>query len=511
VADSRKFVYDQVLDFKTFHGLNIAEPPGKIKDNQLTTAVNYLIGRDGGLVKRGGYVERHSGGGVLGANAVNILGRFETDTVEQLIVRAGNDVYYSADMGLTFTVMPGGPWGNVEFGVQYVNKFYMVRSDATLIEWNGVAATAIAGSPFGTHCRVFKDRLFVLNTKGIGTLSSRLYFSLPGDFSAAGWVSTNFIDVNPGDGDRLTSQHNTQEILLLFKSSSSWALYAGGEPSTWVLRNLSPEIGCTSKYTTHDFENYVYFLSTEGVYRTTGTSLVSISGDIEPAFLDQQTVPAFLNKSTGVVYEDMYILALEFYPSAPTWGSWEVFVWNQLGTYTWDTVGAQYKYYVYHFASGTWTEWIPAPGTDFTAGPMLDVDCSADHRGLYIGTRTPTGKIFRIGTPVYQDQGQNYPCVAKTKEFDFDQLSFMKKSKWLAIESTGAGTMVVDILPEKGTVTQRTITTKVDRQMDKVSGPGYFRTLQIRSTFVSTGPHILYGYAIRFRGKALQPPNTVAP
>lgn len=511
MVGSRKFQYEQVLDIKAFSGLNTREQQGRVRDDQLLSAINYDIGRSGELTKRAGFAQKFAGGGTLGANQVNLLGVLHTETLDQLIAKVGNELYYSTDGGVTWTLILGGPWNNVEFGIQYLNIFYMVRKDATIVQWNGSTASAIAGSPFGTHCTVYKDRLFVLNTLGTGTLSSRLYFSKPGDFTATGWVSTNFIDINPGDGDVLISQHGVQETLVIFKSTSTWVLYASGDPTLWVLRNLSPKIGCTSKYTTKDFEGQLYFLSDVGVYRTTGASVNSVSNDISPSFTQQQISSGFLNKSYAGIWEEKYILCLEYYPTIPTWASYSTVTWDTLNTQTWGSLNAQYKYYVYHFRVGGWTEWQPAVGSSFSVTNFVPIVFTANFRGLYVGARENNGKVFKLGETTYQDVGITYPCTMKTKEFDFDQISFMKKSKWLAVESVGEGTLTVNVLPYKGTIPANVVNTGVDRRMSKVDGPGYFRTLQVMAVFSGVGPHTFYGLAMRFRGKQLISPNSVNP
>ena len=226
---------------------------------------------------------RSHNGSTLGANAVKIIGHFVTDTYSQIILQVGTALYYTSDF-TTFTSI--GTY-TVAYGVQYANNFYMVREAGTLVQWTGAAVSTIAGSPNGSFCLVYRDRLFVLSSSAAGSLNSRLYYSKIADLSATGWVSTSFIDVQPGDGDFLTCLAVIHDLLIVFKTRTTWALYVQGLPENWVLRSINPAIGCVSKYTPREIEGFLYFVGPQGVYKTDGNIFDDISSNIFTLFRDR--------------------------------------------------------------------------------------------------------------------------------------------------------------------------------------------------------------------------------
>lgn len=371
------------IDIKGFKGINLREDAGMVQDDELSECVNFDIGRAGELRKRTGFEVLHTGA-TLGANSVKLIGHFVTDTYSQIIIQAGGNLYWTTDFN-TFTLI--GAY-TVSFGVQYSNKFYMVREAGTILEWTGAAIAAITGSPNGSFCLVYRDRLFVLSSSAAGSLNSRLYFSKVADFSATGWPATNFVDVRPGDGDFLTCLAVIHDVLLVFKSRTTWALYVQGLPENWILRNINPAIGCISKYTPREIEGFLFFVGPQGVYKTDGNIFEDISSNIFPLFRDRIINLTTANLDTAAWFDDRYILLLK--PDAST-----------------------SRYMVYHLRTGGWTEWVPSGNV--TPAYFVEVYTASPAKGLYCGDLASTGKIFKYGGSGYTDAGVNYESRFITK------------------------------------------------------------------------------------------------
>lgn len=450
-----------VIEIRGFKGINLREPPAMVQDDELVSCINLDIGRAGELKKRTGFALLHTGS-TIGPNQTKLIGHFLTPNYSQLIIQSGGNLYYSTD-GITMTLI--GAY-DVEHGTQYVDKFYMVRSSGTVLEWNGVAATSIVGSPSGTFCLVYRDRLFVLNSEAAtGLLNSTLYFSEINDFSATGWPSINNLLVRSGDGDFLTSMAVIHDLLIVFKAETTHALYVSGLPENWTLRDINPEIGCISKYTPREIEGFLYFVGTRGVYKTDGNIFEDISSSILELFEDRIVNGTNANIDTAAWWDDKYILLLHPTPSTQ-------------------------RYLVYHLRTGGWTEWVP---TDILPSTFLEITTSNPTKGLYCGDLNTTGQIFRFGDGAFTDAGQTYDCSFVTKDYDFGMPSAMKRGKWVAIDCEGQGILNLNHIADGEGSLVSTSLSESRRVAHKLRGPGYFRTWMAEFSLVSNGDFLFHG------------------
>lgn len=454
-----------VVDLKNFKGLNLQVSPGALEDSEFTEAINVNVGLAGELVKRTGLEKTHNGA-TLGLNSTLVLGHFLTDTISQLIVKSGSNVYYSTD-GTTFTLL--GAYSDASWGVQYAGNFYIIRSGNIMVKWDGTTASTIAGSPSGTFALIYKERMYVLNSSAAGTLSSRLYFSTAGDVSATGWPGTNFFDVQPGDGDFLTCLAVVQDLLLIFKGKATWALYVQGQLTDWIIRTLNVEVGCISKYALRQIQGYLYVSSYQGIYRTDGAVFTDISQQIAPVFEDRVVNLTTLNVDAFGV-----------------WG-------NQLICMISPTSGVK-VYYIYHFRVGAWTKWEFASG--LLPQTFTEVRSVSLGAGLYAGDGGTSGYVLRYGSELTTDGGVSYLVSLKTKEFDLDIPTRYKRGKWLGIDLIGSANVsfvhtcdYVDQIPE-------TFNSIATRSLSKIRGPGMFRVWKLSLSFTSPNPMTILGISL---------------
>jgi len=347
-----------------------------------------------------------------------------------------------------------------EFAVQYVNKLYIV-SDVGIYEWNGSILSETSPSPEGSFCTVYKDRLFVLSSDA--TENSRLYFSAIAAFET--WPSTNFFDVSPGDGDFIVACAVIHDLLIIFKTETTWALYVQGSPENWVLRNINPEIGCISKYTPREIEGFLFFVGVRGIYKTDGNIFENISESIEPLFDDRVVNLTTVNIDGASWWGGRYIVLLHPNPST-------------------------YRYLVYHLRTGGWTEWEIAD--DARPSFFIEVNSATPSKGLYAGNSTGSGKVYRHGDGAFTDAGVDYDCSFKTKDFDFDLPALMKRGKWMGIDVNAKGTVDISYEVEQESLENRIFSGTEKRRMHKVSGPGYFRVWSLEISNFSNADFIFY-------------------
>jgi len=86
----------------------------------------------------------------------------------------------------------------------------------------------------------------------------------------------NYEPINPNDGQLITGMIAAFECLLIFKSRTVYGLF--GEPGTWELRVLVPDIGCESARTIVAAEGSVYWLSAVGLVRMSSLGVVDPIG-----------------------------------------------------------------------------------------------------------------------------------------------------------------------------------------------------------------------------------------
>jgi hypothetical protein len=480
----------QTVNVNRFSGINTSDAPGRIPDPELIDCQNFNLGQYGELTKRKGIKTLAT---VLAANAVTVIGFFQTSVYTQLIVRAGNNLYWTSD-GTTYNLI--GAYGNVEHGIQYVDKFYIVRRDAIMVQWDGAAASTIAGSPFGTICIVHKERLFVVNSFST-TVPNRVYYSNIADFSATGWTG-QFVDVRPGDGDVVTALTLLHDTLVIFKQKSMWMLYVVPDIAGWQLRNTSDQYGCVSKYSPREIEGALYFAAPRGFYRTDGYNFAELSRPVRDLFNQQPTGTASINQLVSAWWEDTIIMVIQTFATPPTWGSLANQTWNELSTQPWDSQNATYTWLIYHTKTDQWTKWAPAAEAAISAFNMVVVTGPQTLKGVYIGSRALDGKIYKYGDAVYLDGVDSpYACIVETKDLDLDQPGYVKRGKWISVERQGMGSVIVyNVADGIQQVPSILIFANNDRTALRATGPGFFRTWRVRTIAVHDGPIVMYGFAL---------------
>lgn len=490
---------DRVLDLHKFAGINTRNDPSTLGDQELSSAINFDLGLNGELVKRTG-IKTVATNALGAADSIQILGFFSTDTYKQFIARSGNDLYYSTD-AVAWTVIAGGPWNAVECGVQYTDKFYMVRKVGTVIEWNGLTAVGITNSPAGTFCKIFKDRLFVIHTEGAGAVSSRIYFSNALNLSSTGWPATNYVGVNEGDGDRLIALTIVSDYLMVFKTRAIWNLFVqGADTTSWILRPFRSNTGCISRHSIVTRAGVTFFCGLDGIYTTSGQDVQIISSPVGN-FFDPITVDiTTLNQVSAFFWKDKYVVALPSYTNLPTWTTWSALTWDQLSTTPWDSRSNINIYLVYHIRNKGWTRW------DFsTTAPhrFVTVTSLASLKGVYCGERTPSGRVLKFGEDIYVDPGGLMQVSFSTKEYDLGKPVEKKRAKWIGLKATGYGPFVCTSTVDgnKPMVTSYDVSS---REI-KASGPGYFRTWQYSVSVNSNSPLSVYGLSMYYSMFAYRP------
>lgn len=161
-----------------------------------------------------------------------------------LYIWDGDAAGCSLDTSLTLTRLTTAP--RAAFGIWY-SGFQLVTGVDTLPNRLYIADTTTNAGDF---------------TNATGTLSTS--GGVPGATSFAG-TGAQFVDVNPGDGDKITGLAKFQNALVIFKERSIYQLTfnSSGVPS---VAQITSNTGAVSHKSIDNVDNDVFYLSRNGYY-----------------------------------------------------------------------------------------------------------------------------------------------------------------------------------------------------------------------------------------------------
>mgnify|MGYP001579045130 CR=1 FL=1 len=145
--------------------------------------------------------------------------------------------------------------------------------------WDGDSAatlgtTQLSSAPAGQFISVFKSRVYIASTS---TRPDRVFFS--SIISSTGnitWTSTDYLDVNPSDGQNITGLANNGTLLLIFKDRAMYRWNGGATDPDLVV-----DVGCSSQESIANRNGKTYFFNPYGIYVTTGGFPQLISKEIQ--------------------------------------------------------------------------------------------------------------------------------------------------------------------------------------------------------------------------------------
>jgi hypothetical protein len=470
------------VEIKNFKGLDFRGPAELTPQDTFQTLINFEIGLAGELKKRPGFVRQHNGA-TLGANPVRILGEYSSTSnnlhqiIAQTEVSAGaGKVYASVDSGVTWTQIstPAGTNYVCGKGVQYNQTFYIPTSVAgNLFGWNsgGWQNAGTASAPASVNRGVIlQDRLFLLESPTLN-----IKFSDPGAFNS--WPAANSIGYKTEDRDQPVGIIAYRDRLIILRQNSIQVLYLNGPPSSWVLKSLPYNIGVINENCAFVYNDLLYLLCLDGIYRTDLTSLDEISKPLFPSFYQRRKL-AFNSPS---VYQDCM-------------GYWNGRIICSARTGTFEA-----RLFVYNIDNQTWSEWLPSIplllGTNFPYAPFREfltvsigrraASSTYTKEGMYGCYADNGGKImlFDDQNPIYTDEvSSTYNAIAKSRNFNADLSSDLKRSYDMSIrghKNVGADVQgMYNVNGIDGTPFTIPIDT-VPKQV-KFKGPGWFREASIQ-------------------------------
>lgn len=464
-----------------FKGLDISGPSELVGENFLADALNFEVGLKGELKKRPGIIRKHNGT-TLGVNGVRFLGAYQNNTHQQLLVQtvvSGNSgkIYKSIDSGVTWTQIstPAGTNYNCTKGIQYLDVFY-IPTTAGLLRWDGGTFFGLAA---GTPNTVIPIAFAKFRIFAVDLATNNIKFSDAGNMLS--YPAANTIGL-PGDGDLIVAIFNYRDRLVILRNNSIYLLYLDGPPTSWILKKLSFNIGTTfgTGYTVYN--DLIYLLSWDGVFRTDLSQFEDISLPIKSIFTKR--------RQTSIQYSLAWDL---------------ITYWNNriICNIRLDN-NSSFKCMVYNILNKTWTEWLPSLPTILAGpppySPIIDslpiffgdanLNPDTNKEGLYFITADANGKIYFFDDqdPVYQDEVNTaYLSRMKTKKIDNGESSSWKRAPVVLTRELNAGAGVQGryyVNDSAGALFP--IPTGAGLKEIKLKGPGFYRTVELEITDTTT-------------------------
>jgi hypothetical protein len=213
---------------------------------------------------------------------------------------------------------------DVEWDRCLEGKFIKVQGDCRFYEIDKVLPPAVGLSPPIGRLKLV-DEYEGTNDTGLSYVlcgrPNRLYISEP--LEPECWPAANFLDVEPGDGDRLMGAQSNFNRLVICKRNKTYVLTFNEQPATEVVvpTRISSDIGCIGPRTFAQVESGTVWLSDRGVVVYDGRTVQHVpeSDQMNNLFIDPDN-PRYVRRdangrvigAVGVFYpkREQYLLLL---------------------------------------------------------------------------------------------------------------------------------------------------------------------------------------------------------
>lgn len=308
-------------------GLNNLGSPNLIDNREWADLLNIEFDEGGVARKRMGFTSFADG--LTNARG---LGSFTTESISQVLTVDDGTLKYTTGSSWTSNATAAFTADQPIWFTQARSAAYIWDGTLGGGKWDGTTLSRpgtlpkakfslftqsyhIAAGVDGQQNRVYISELADASkfTRTSGSLNDAT--EVPGATVFSG-TTANFIDIQPGDGDRITALGTFQNVVIVFKQFAIFQLTFDdtGDP---VVQLITTAAGCVSARSVKNVENDLYFLSREGI-RVLGNE-PNFFSSIRTNILSKRIEPTtntinetYYTKSTAVYFDNQYIM------SAPT-------------------------------------------------------------------------------------------------------------------------------------------------------------------------------------------------
>lgn len=314
--------------------LNTSSDPTAIADSELVECLNFELDIDGSLISRPP-IQSTIDMSATWTERIVLLG--------VAVFSSGNYIIGSNTNGTFY--FNSGAWTliNAAFKsssmVQYNDLVYLLsepNATNSLAQWspsggytllNPANLTTMMGADRGGGAlTIFKERLFIVPGKIKTANQSTLIFSDAGAPQTY-TTTTQFVNIHPGDGQRLIDLVVSDDNLVLLKEDSSYVMSYTSRPSDAEILNINTTIGATTKRNVVSYENSIFVYHEGWVYEMVNYDFQRINTKVP--FVYDATAPSpraeevflclFGDRLIVRYYNRIYVYGLR----TKTWSRWE--------------------------------------------------------------------------------------------------------------------------------------------------------------------------------------------
>lgn len=274
-------------------GMNTYSDPTAIAESEAAYIQNFDIDIDGSLVSRPPISIHDTDASFTASRMLGIYSM--ADGTDYVIYSKAGGTYAFKFSDKTNTLITNSI--QAAACVQYDNKVFLVAPVGSANpggSWDGTTFTAVATMPKGNSACIYKERMFV----GQGANgASTLYFSSAADPGAA-WDPADFLYVNKGDGESLNDVRVFNNVVVIFKESSTYIFAYDSAPTRGTVQLVSATVGVKAQGCVVDYENSMYVLHDNKVYQVQNWNFDPVN--IKVPFVYQNVTPAAMATPEGL-------------------------------------------------------------------------------------------------------------------------------------------------------------------------------------------------------------------
>lgn len=415
-------VESRMVPFRDFtEGLNNVADESAISDKALARIINMELDSNGSLVSRPPIVKVASfPSALVPAEQLGFYAR--ADGINFIVYAHNSKTYLFNPANNIFTEIAAFAASGC---AQYQNRLYLVAR-ATRGGWWGETTPSsgvytfqsLAGGtvpmPFGDQIVAYKDRMWIAGW-GDSDERTKVYLSEITDTVGGNinnWPLLNFIFVSRGDGEWITKLRPGTNDLTIFRNGSAYYFSYDSDPVLGNLSRYEGSVGTENKYTTAQYENYLYTLSNGVIYQQIGYQFYRRNDAQKVQLRPRATVtPYSLDAAISVVGN-------------------RLIVWYQGETYA------------LNLTTFTWSQW----DSPTTLGANFDVIPRVDG---YFGTDVAYGisgsgvaakwGVYRIVNEYNSTNTEQMTCQIRTKAYDYASPDKTKRLFWWSADALATG------------------------------------------------------------------------
>ena len=379
-------------------GLNNVTDPSIIAENELAEATNVILTRNGKLASRYPFLIEKAK--PSGATKLTPLGYFRNeDGLTQMVVATHAKTYlynFSTDAWTEIATFAAADI------TTYYNRLYLVNPAGAGGYYSKISGTytftsvdgSVAGTtamPAGNQIHYTKGRIYI-SSRALGNTSTLRYSNVPTlGASINDFPTSNYIDINEGDGELLLKIVEGNSELFIFRSHSTWRLAFGAsaEPTDGVLTQLSSSVGVDNEFGVVAGENYHAVMYAGVLYRLAGYNYYPFNDANKVEF---KTSGSGYTINTAVSKVGQYLLA-----------------WYYGSIYCFDT------------EANAWTQWTSSLNAAYFIEAPRGTLAAANEPLVGFGVGADTSEQSLLKFALKYDGGstnETINCRIKTKTYD---------------------------------------------------------------------------------------------